>query len=111
MQRIGVFTKKDEILEGQVTTLAVKIDVRLVPNPDVQDGNGRAPDLLAFSSGAEIGAAWAKQETGKPTYYTIRLDDPSWASPLSAALFQNRLDSNRFDMVWSRSSARDSSAP
>ncbi|TSD87032.1 DUF736 domain-containing protein [Mycobacterium sp. KBS0706] len=111
MQRIGSFTRRDEIFEGQITTLTVKLEVRLVPNPEQDDGNGRAPDLLAFSGDAEVGAAWAKQENGRPPYYTIRLDDPSWPSPLSAALFQNRLDAKRFDMVWSRNPGRDGSAP
>ena len=110
MQRIGMFTRKDEILEGQISTLTVKIEVRLVPNPEQDDGNARAPDLLAFSGDAEIGAAWEKHETGRPAYYTIRLDDPSWAAPLSAVLFKNRFDDKRYDVVWSRSPGRDGSA-
>lgn len=112
MQRIGSFTRNDDhIFEGQITTLAVKLEVKLIPNPEAEDGSSRAPDLLAFSGAAEIGAAWAKQENGRPPYYTIRLDDPSWPAPLSAALFQNRLDPKKFDMVWSRAPARESIAP
>ena len=111
MQRIGSFTRKDEIFEGQVNTLGIQIDVRLAPNPDTDEGNTKAPDMLAFAGGAEIGAAWLKQEGGRPAFYTIRLDDPSWSAPLSAALFQNKHDSRRFDLVWSRHTVREVAAP
>ncbi|MDR6293818.1 uncharacterized protein (DUF736 family) [Inquilinus ginsengisoli] len=107
MQRIGSFSRtEDGIFEGKVATLTVQIDVKFIPNPDVEDADSKLPDLLAFSNGAEIGAGWAKQEGGKPVFYTIRLDDPSWAAPLNAALFQNKFRSTRFDLVWSRVPAR-----
>lgn len=107
MQRIGSFNRtEDGIFEGKVTTLTVQIDVKLIPNPDIEQGDAKLPDLLAFSSGAEIGAGWAKQEGDRPVFYTLRLDDPSWPAPLNAALFQNKFRSGRFDLVWSRTAAR-----
>ncbi len=69
MRRIGSFTRNgDHIFEGQITTLAVKLEVReLIPNAEAEDGSSRAPDLLAFSGAAEIGAAWAKPQGEWPT--------------------------------------------
>lgn len=110
MQRIGSFTRaEDGIFEGRVLTLTVQIELKFVPNPDIEGLGSKLPDLIAFavSNNAEIGAAWAKQEGKKPVFYTVRLDDPSWPAPLTAALFQNKVQPALYDLVWSRNSGRE----
>jgi len=113
MQRIGSFSRtEDGIFEGRVLTLVVQVELKFIPNPDVEEPGSKLPDLIAFamSNNAEIGAAWAKQEGKKPVFYTVRLDDPSWPAPLTAALFQNKMQPALYDLVWSRSPGRDGSA-
>jgi len=108
MQRIGSFSRtEDGVFEGRVLTLTVQVDLKLIPNSDIEGPGTKLPDLLAFASNnAEIGAAWAKQEGNNPVFYTVRLDDPSWPGPLNAALFQNKFQPTLYDLVWSRGTPR-----
>ena len=47
------------------------------------------------------GLGGALQRQDAKDYLRVRLDDPSWAGPISAALFQSE-DGNEAELVWSR---------
>jgi uncharacterized protein (DUF736 family) len=56
----------------------------------------------------EFGAAWrakAKGEGAKP-FLRVEIDDPSFASPIRAALFENG-EEGKGALVWSRSKNRE----
>ena len=102
MTTIGTFTPaKDGGWTGSIHTLTINTKVRLVPN-DNRD-NENAPLFRVFAGKARIGDAWAARSIGDnpKDYLRLRLDDPSWPEPLSAALFQSE-DGNEAQLVWSR---------
>ncbi len=68
-----------------------------------KNGNDKAPDFRLLVGDKEFGAAWravAKGEGGKP-FLRVELDDPSFAAPISAALFENG-EEGKANLVWSR---------
>ena len=56
---------------------------------------------------AEIGAAWTKRSNEGREYLSLKLDDPSFLTPLFANLFDEE-DSETFNLIWSRPSNRTS---
>jgi len=102
MSVIGTFAlAKDGGWTGSIRTLTINMKVRMVPN-DNRD-NDNAPVLRVFAGKSHIGEAWAARSNGKTPkdYLRVRLDDPSWPQPISAALFQSE-DGNEAHLVWSR---------
>lgn len=102
MAIIGTFTaSKNGGWEGNIQTLTINAKVRFVPN-DNQDRD-RAPAFRLFAGKAEIGAAWRQRSSGEAPrdFLSVRLDDPSLAEPISAALFEAR-DGGEAQLVWSR---------
>jgi uncharacterized protein (DUF736 family) len=105
--KIGTFTKSEETGEfkGRVQTLTLGLDVRIFPIP--MKSTAKAPDfrVVATTTNAEIGAGWKEiaQDTGNP-YVSIKLDDPSFASPIWAALTQS--EKGEISLFWTRPSAQ-----
>jgi uncharacterized protein (DUF736 family) len=102
MAQIGTFTlTKDGGWAGTVHTLTMEAKVRLVPN-DNRD-NDQAPAFRVFAGRSEIGAAWPQRSSGETPkdYLSVRLDDPSWPEPITAALFSAD-DSKEARLVWTR---------
>ena len=65
----------------------------------------KAPDWRVHrgdSEGPEIGAGW--NETGERAgdYVSLRIDDPAFAQPIRAALFQNTGDKSAWSLRWNR---------
>jgi uncharacterized protein (DUF736 family) len=50
----------------------------------------------------EIGAAWSKRSNEGRDYLSVKLDDPSFNSPIYANLFDDE-DGDGFTLIWSRS--------
>jgi uncharacterized protein (DUF736 family) len=102
MAIIGHFTaSKDGGWEGTIQTLCINSKIRLVPN-DNQIGE-KSPAFRVFAGKSEIGAAWRARSQGGNAreYLSLKLDDPSLATPLSAALFE--IDTGtQASLVWSR---------
>jgi uncharacterized protein (DUF736 family) len=48
---------------------------------------GKGPEFRATIGAFEAGAAW-KRETETATYYSVKLDDPTFARPIYCALFK-----------------------
>lgn len=100
--QIGQFTlAKDGGWTGSIRTLTIDAKVRLVPNDDRNGDN--APAFRVLVGNARVGDAWDARTAGdNPRYYLrVRLDDPSLAEPLSAALFPSD-EGDRAQLVWNR---------
>ncbi|MBL27684.1 MAG: hypothetical protein CMM50_09070 [Rhodospirillaceae bacterium] len=102
MAIIGTFTPtKDGGWTGTIRTLTIDVKARFVPN-DNRD-NDRAPDFRVFAGRSELGAAWRERTSGENPreYLSVRLDDPSLAESISAALFEGS-DGKLAKLVWNR---------
>jgi uncharacterized protein (DUF736 family) len=101
MTVIGTFSKTADGYQGTIRTITINVKAAFVAND--KNGNDKAPDFKLVIGDKEFGAAWrakAKDEGGKP-FLRVELDDPSFASPIRAALFENG-EEGKGALVWSR---------
>ena len=100
MAQIGTFTAKDGAYTGTIRTMSINVKAQLVPNKEkLIDG---APDFRLYAGGAELGAAWREEsKDGETPYLSVKLDDPSFISPMRAAFFENEAEGTGV-MVWNR---------
>lgn len=101
MALIGAFSKTAEGYSGTIRTMTINVKAVIVIND--KNGNDKAPDFRIIADGKELGAAWrakGKSEDGKP-YLSVELDDPSFAAPIRAALFENG-EEGKGSLVWNR---------
>lgn len=100
MAQIGTFTRDDAgIFTGTIRTLSLNVKTTLKP---VAREHDKAPDYRAIAAGGvEFGAGWTKaaRETGAE-YLSLKLDDPSFPSPIYATLVQG--DDGEHKLIWSR---------
>lgn len=100
MAQIGTFTIKDGKYTGTIRTMTINVKTQLVPNAN--KAHADAPDYRVYAGGAELGAAWRQESRdGENPYLAVKLDDPSFASPIRAAFFENEEDGTAV-MVWNR---------
>lgn len=105
MANIGTFTKTAKGYTGEIVTMSVQQKkVRIEAETDVQ--NDKAPTHRVFVGRAEIGAGWAKRSGEGRDYLSLKLDDPSFAAPIYANLFDDE-DGEAFSLIWSRPSRRN----
>ncbi len=100
MTVIGTFKKTDDGYAGTIQTMTINVKASFVSNN--KNGNDKAPDFKIIAGERELGAAWKakrKGEDGKE-FLRVELDDPSFAAPLRAALFENGGDASA--LVWNR---------
>lgn len=97
MRIIGNFKRTQDGFEGTIVTLALNAKVKLTPNQKKSDN---APDFLVVTGKGEAGAAWSKTKEDGTPYLSLSLDDPSFAEPIYASLFE--ADDKSFNLVWSR---------
>ena len=100
MATIGQFKKTKDGFEGQITALTMDCKVSFVPNDNKK--NKDSPDFFIKSGQCDLGFARhtvAQGGDGQP-YISVFLDDPSFASPIWAALFETN---GSAQLVWSRS--------
>ena len=69
---------------------------RIVLTPVEKKGKG--PEFRLTIGAFEAGAAW-KRETETATYYSVKLDDPTFARPIYCALFKAP---DGYVLVWDR---------
>lgn len=100
MSIIGTFSKTADGYTGLIRTMTINVKAKIVAND--KKGNDKAPDFKIFAGGAELGAAWRAKGTGKDAkdFLSVELDDPSFAAPIRAALFENADD--KAALVWNR---------
>ena len=102
MSVIGTFTpSKEGGWIGTIHTLTINTKVRLVPNDNRENEN--APAFRVVVGKLRIGDAWEARITADPSrsYLRVKLDDPSLAEPLNAALFRSE-DGRTAQLVWNR---------
>jgi len=101
MALIGTFKKVGTGFQGDIATLNVSASgVRIVP--ETKRSSEAAPHYRVFAGRAEIGAAW--DEISKSTareYISVKLDDPSFTTPLFAKLFQDE-GGETHSLIWTR---------
>jgi uncharacterized protein (DUF736 family) len=102
MATIGTFTEKDGRLTGKIQTLCINTSLAFVPNEN--RSNSDAPTFRVFCGRTDCGAAWEKTSTAGRTYYSVRLDDPTFATPVFASLVAQ--DEGGYALIWSRSQGR-----
>jgi uncharacterized protein (DUF736 family) len=103
MPTIGQFKKTKKGYEGRISTLTMDCEVSLAPNENKKHED--SPDFFVKSGECDLGFARhtiAQGDDGQP-YIAVFLDDPSFRSPIWAALFETDGDAN---LVWSRSRKR-----
>ncbi|MFN0024011.1 MAG: DUF736 domain-containing protein [Parvularculaceae bacterium] len=101
MALIGTFSKTAEGYAGTIRTMTINVKAAIVLHD--KNSNDKAPDFRIIADGKELGAAWRakpKADGGMP-YLRVELDDPSFAAPISAALFENG-EEGKANLVWSR---------
>ena len=67
---------------------------------------GKGPELRVTIGAYEAGAAW-KRETETATYFSVKLDDPTFARPIYCALFKTP---DGYALLWDRPKAKKNSA-
>jgi uncharacterized protein (DUF736 family) len=101
MSNIGFFKKVGGEFQGRIVTLSLQAkNVRLVPEENLANDN--APNYRVFVGAIEIGAAWNKRSNEGRDYISVKLDDPSFAQPIYANLFEDD-DHQGHTLIWSRS--------
>ena len=96
MATIGTFTKQDGSFVGSLTTLTVKSKVTISP---IDKTSEKAPDFRVYGGNAEIGAAWSATSKDGKAYLSVKLDDPSFATPILARLVGK---DKGHALVWTR---------
>ncbi|PQA89227.1 DUF736 domain-containing protein [Hyphococcus luteus] len=101
MSIIGTFSKTADGYAGLIRTMTINVKAKIVAND--KKGNDKAPDFKIFAGGAELGAAWRAKGNGDEAndFLRVELDDPSFAAPIRAALFENPGE-DKAALVWSR---------
>ena len=83
MATIGSFKKVGNDFQGEIITLSLQAKgVRIVA--ETNPSNDKAPSHRVFVGRAEIGAAWSKRSNEGRDYLSVKLDDPSFNSPIYA---------------------------
>ena len=104
MATIGTFKKTGTEYTGEIFTLSLQAKgVRLVP--DLRASGENAPSHRVLVGRAEIGAAWTKKSNEGREYLGLKLDDPSFAAPIYANLFDDE-DGEGSSLIWSRPNTR-----
>lgn len=101
MVLIGSFSKSADGYEGTIRTMTINVKAKFVFHD--KNGNDKAPDFKIVAGGKELGAAWRakpKADGAKP-FLSVELDDPSFAAPIRASLFENG-EEGKGPLVWTR---------
>ncbi len=99
MATIGTFTQDDAgNFNGSIKTLT--LNVKQATFRKVETDNDKAPGYRIFAVATEFGAAWKKTSREDRTYYSVKLDDPSFPAPIYATLAES---DDGFSLIWSRS--------
>jgi uncharacterized protein (DUF736 family) len=81
-----------------VKTLTLNVKARIAP---VEKANEKAPDFRIFAGRTEFGAAWKKTSGEGREYLSVKLDDPSFPTPIYASLVEVEGEDG-LSLIWSR---------
>ena len=100
MATIGSFKKVGNDFQGEIVTLSLQAKgVRIVA--EANRSNENAPSHRIYVGRAEIGAAWSKRSEEGRDYLSLKLDDPSFNTPIYANLFDDE-GGEGYTRLWSR---------
>ena len=96
---IGTFKQTDKGYEGTIVTLGMNHKAKFVANDNKKSDD--SPDYFITSGKSDIGVAWRETKDGdEPLHYlSVKLDCPTLAKPINAALFNHDKGAS---LVWSR---------
>jgi uncharacterized protein (DUF736 family) len=97
MIQLGRFQRADGGYVGDMRTLTIEHEVRIVPIVKVND---KSPDHRVFLGDLECGAAWRLADDRGGGVLSVKLDDPALAEPIYARLVRGQDDD--FLLVWNR---------
>ena len=102
MATIGSFTSTSTGFTGSIKTLSLNVKARF---ERIENPSDKGPHFRIYSGAVELGAAWQKHsdQSGRD-YLSVKLDDPSFASPIYASLVDA---DGGYALIWSRSRAAD----
>jgi len=105
MTQIGTFKRTKTGYAGHLKTLSLDTELSLVP-ADPGEGENH-PDYRIHrgsdDAGPEVGAGWKRTGEKAGDYVSLLIDDPSFAQPIRANLFQSGRD-GAFHLLWNRPS-------
>lgn len=103
MPQIGELTRNQTGYCGRIQTLSLNLDVTIVEAQPSDAEN--APDYRVHAGGEDgptIGAGWKHSSEKAGEFVSLQLDDPTFAQPIRAYLFQNGDDKKSWSLQWSR---------
>ncbi|MER9316316.1 DUF736 domain-containing protein [Mesorhizobium sp. M0659] len=103
MPHIGQFNRNQTGYFGRIRTLSLDLDIAIVLADAGSTEN--APDFRVHASsedGPEIGAGWKRSGEKAGEFVSLQIDDPTFARPIRANLFQNGDDKTSWSLQWSR---------
>jgi uncharacterized protein (DUF736 family) len=108
MAHIGQFTRTPEGFIGRLSTAVLDLPLAFVP-ADASDADN-APDFRLHAGddgdGPEVGAGWKRTGEKAGDYVSVVIDDPSFAQPIHANLFQPNREEGTYALVWNRPAKR-----
>lgn len=104
MSLIGEFTRTKSGYCGRIRTLAVDAALVLVPaeHSDAENAPDYRVHLGDDADGPEVGAGWKRTGEKAGEYVSLQLDDPTFAQPIRANLFQSADDKSASGLYWNR---------
>ena len=103
MPQIGEFLRNQTGYSGRIQTLSLDLEIVIV-EAEVSDTEN-TPDYRVHAGGEdgpEIGAGWKRTGEKAGEFVSLQLDDPAFAQPIRANLFQNGNDRKSWSLHWSR---------
>lgn len=98
MATIGTFTSTENGFTGSIRTLALNVKARIAR---VEHPSDKGPQFRIFAGSVELGAAWQKRSEQDRDYLSVKLDDPSFSSPIYATLTEVEGEDG-YQLIWSR---------
>ena len=103
MPQIGEFARNPTGYSGRIRTLSLDLDVAIIV-AEASDAE-HAPDYRVHADsedGPAIGAGWKRSGEKAGEFVSLLIDDPTFAQPIRANLFQNSDDKKSWSLQWSR---------
>ncbi|WP_449255212.1 DUF736 domain-containing protein [Bosea sp. (in: a-proteobacteria)] len=108
MAQIGHFSRTASGYSGRIRTLSLDLELTFVPVDDMDVENAPAYRIhLGDEEGPEVGAGWKHTGERAGAFVSVVLDDPVFAQPIRARLFQSDEDGRDWGLHWVRQKKRD----
>lgn len=104
MSLIGRFSRTKTGYAGRIRTLSIDAELVLVPaeHSDAENAPDYRVHLGLDDDGPEVGAGWKRTGEKAGDYVSLQIDDPAFAAPIRANLFQSADDKTAWGLHWNR---------